>query len=303
MAAETNESIVKAQALSPSGRDMNWGLYSTFAAKMDFAPGQQYPIGTADGYYRFTPDSGRILREYQITYISRGGGWFLSESTGRKKIPLREGSIFILFPGEWHSYSPEMETGWCEYSIGFKGSWMDDIVGGGFVTPDHPVLNVRVSDTLQKLFSDFIRISTEQHSGYQQALSGMIGNILGYALYLESNASLDVNYFEKNITRAKNLIQEEYPTMNPKLVASRLGLGYSNFRSMFKKYTGTSPAKYILSVKIFRAKEMLTYTDMTVKEVAVKVGVDNYDYFSTLFKSDTGMTPLAYREFSRGHNK
>lgn len=286
--------------LSYDEKDRNWGLYSTFVAKMDFMPGQPYPPGPSDSYYKFTTDTGRVLQEYQITYISRGRGWFLSESTGRKRIPLKEGSIFILFPGEWHSYSPDMETGWCEYSIGFKGSRIDEIVRNGFVSREHPVLDVRLSDTLQGLFSEILHISLEQHSGYQQVLSGIIGNILGYALYLESNESLDVNYFEKNIAQAKNLIQEEYATMTPQLVAQRLGLGYSNFRSMFKKYTGTSPAKYILSIKIFRAKEMLTYTNLTVKEVAFKVGIENNDYFSTLFKAETGVTPLAYREYSRG---
>jgi len=295
------QSVIKGMVLSSDDKDRSWGLYSTFAAKMDFAPGQPYPVGPNDSYYKFTIDSGRVLQEYQITYISRGKGWFLSESTGRRPIPLKEGSIFVLFPGEWHSYSPDKETGWCEYSIGFKGSRMDDLVGMGFISKEHPVLNVRVSDTLQKLFSDVIRISLEQHSKFQQVLSGIISNIIGYALYLESNASLDVNYFEKNITRAKNIIQEEYSVMTPHLVAERLGLGYSNFRSMFKKYTGTSPAKYILSVKIFKAKEMLTYTDLNVKEVSYKVGIENYDYFSTLFKNDTGVTPLAYREYSRGH--
>lgn len=298
---DNTESMVKGLVLSSDEKDRSWGLYSTFTAKLDFAPGQKYPVSAGDSYYRFTTESGRVLQEYQITYLSRGRGWFMSESTGRKKIPLKEGSIFILFPGEWHSYSPEPETGWCEYSIGFKGSRVDELTEKGFISKTHPVLNVRLSDTLQKLFSDVMRISSEQHSGYQQVLSGLISNIIGYAFYLENNASLDVTYFEKNVLKAKNLIQEEYATMTPQLVASRLGLGYSNFRSMFKKYTGTSPAKFILNVKIFRAKEMLTYTDLPVKEVAYKVGIENCDYFSTLFKSDTGVTPLAYREYSRGH--
>ena len=71
------------------------------------------------------------------------------------------------------------------------------------------------------------------------------------------------------------------------------------FRTIFKKYTGISPAKYIMSFKILKAKELLTYTDLPVKEVATGSGIDNAEYFSTLFKRETGISPLDWRELSR----
>ena len=177
---------------------------------------------------------------------------------------------------------------------------MDELVEKEFITRATPVLDVRLSDTLHKLFTDAIRISMEQRPKYQQVLSGIISNIIGYALYLESSASLNPEVFEKNIESAKSIIQEDFKTVTPKTVADSLGLGYSNFRMMFKKYTGTSPAKYIKNVKIANAKNLLTYTEDPVKVVAMEVGIDNIDYFSTLFKAETGFSPLEYRNFSRG---
>ena len=88
-------------------------------------------------------------------------------------------------------------------------------------------------------------------------------------------------------------------TITPPEIAERLCMSYSNFRTIFKKYTGISPSKYIMSFKILKAKELLTYTDMPVKEVATGSGIDNAEYFSTLFKRETGVSPLDWRELSR----
>ena len=154
--------------LSHSEKDESWGLYATFAAKMSFAPHEQYPRGPRDNYYHFSTEHGRVLQEYQLTYISSGSGWFQSESLGRDKlIPLKEGSLFVLFPGEWHNYWPDKDTGWVEYSVGFNGSRMHELVGKEFIGKEHPVLSIKLNDTIQTLFSDLIKVAMEQYPKYQ----------------------------------------------------------------------------------------------------------------------------------------
>lgn len=53
---------------------------------------------------------------------------------------------------------------------------------------------------------------------------------------------------------------------------------------------------YILDVKVEKAKEMLKGADMTVSEVSLAVGYDNFSYFSKLFKDRTGVSPKEYRK-------
>ncbi|EHR4557181.1 AraC family transcriptional regulator, partial [Enterococcus faecalis] len=43
-------------------------------------------------------------------------------------------------------------------------------------------------------------------------------------------------------------------------------------------------------------KDLLRYSNQTVKEIAVDVGLENYAYFSRLFKKRTGLTPSQYRK-------
>ena len=77
-------------------------------------------------------------------------------------------------------------------------------------------------------------------------------------------------------------------------------MGYSNFRRIFKEYTGFAPAHYIQEVRLNRIKELLTNTTLPIKEIADECGLENYDYFFTLFRRLTGKTPLDYRNTTQG---
>jgi YesN/AraC family two-component response regulator len=49
-----------------------------------------------------------------------------------------------------------------------------------------------------------------------------------------------------------------------------------------------------------RAKEMLTNTSLSIKEIAFNLGYNNHDYFFTAFKRMTGQTPAEYRTITQG---
>ncbi len=55
---------------------------------------------------------------------------------------IKAGDIFLLFPGEWHSYHPSGTKGWKSYWIGFKGKNIDDRVKAGFLSPIYVVVSL-----------------------------------------------------------------------------------------------------------------------------------------------------------------
>ena len=107
----------------------------------------------------------------------------------------------------------------------------------------------------------------------------------------------------EKINRAKIIMNEQYRDISPEGVAKQLCMGYSNFRRVFKEYTGFSPAKYIQEVRIGRVKEALTNSVESVKQIAYDAGYENDDYFFTAFRRITGMTPREYRSFTQGKHK
>lgn len=64
---------------------------------------------------------------------------------------------------------------------------------------------------------------------------------------------------------------------------------------LFRLELGVSPLQYVNRRKVERAQLLLVTEDMTVKEVAWRLGFDDHSYFIRLFKKVTGTTPQGYR--------
>ena len=76
--------------------------------------------------------------------------------------------------------------------------------------------------------------------------------------------------------------------------------GYSreHFSRVFKAVTGHIPEGYRVEARLSRARELLTDTDLTVKEIAGQLGYRNEHFFSRQFKEKAGSSPTAFRTAS-----
>jgi AraC-like DNA-binding protein len=99
-----------------------------------------------------------------------------------------------------------------------------------------------------------------------------------------------------DIKRAVQAIENEW-NLNEKMekYAALCNMSPSYFYREFREYAGMSPAKYRNYIRINVAKSDLLNTNMTVKEIAEKVGFDDALYFSRIFSSITGMSPTAFK--------
>ena len=68
--------------------DEDWGIFVTTAGYVNIAPGAKYPPPGHPKGYAFDWQHGRKLHEFQLHYITRGGGIFESRTGGRKRCPL-----------------------------------------------------------------------------------------------------------------------------------------------------------------------------------------------------------------------
>jgi len=279
-----------------SERDALWGLTVTTIGYEEIGADDPYPTrGHADGYY-FELEKGRILPEYQLLYIIEGDGIFHSRNV--PEAPLHEGDFFLLFPGEWHSYHPTGPRGWKKYWIGFKGENMDDRVRANFLSPTKPIYHVGYSAEIIALYRAALNAAQEEAAYSQQMMAGIVNHLIGMMYSLERNIELKSrNQAHVDlINRARLRIRESLEvSLTIQQVAEELGVSYSNFRKLFKEHTGLSPAIYQQDLKLQRAKELLTTTDMSVKEIAYRLNFESPDYFSAKFKAKTGRKPSDLR--------
>ncbi len=302
---ETAENSVHVRYLITSEQDMWWGLTINTVGRQRVAPGESYPPRNHPVRYLFSTDRGRVLDEYQLLYIVRGKGRFASESC--RETEIAAGHMFLLFPGERHSYRPDPRTGWDEYWIGFKGENIDKRIAHGFFSRAKPVFNVGLHEEIVALYKTAIETAHDQHTGFQQMMAGIVNHLLGCAYSYDKRSSLEETWAAGQINKAKVLIAENLSggavPLSPEEIAGQLSMSYSWFRRVFKQYTGFSPSRYIQELNVQKSKELLTNTDLSSRQIAYRLGFENPDYFCTLFKRLAGVSPTRYREFTRGEER
>lgn len=299
MKKKPNDSGIGFKYLIVNDKDRKFGLWVNTVGFQAIQPNSPYPLKDHPSGYYFNTQKGRILHEYQIVYITKGKGLFISDSTPEKQ--LCKGRLMILFPGQWHTYYPLQQTGWNEYYIGFEGPIIDNIIKNSFLTKENQLWEVGLNEELVSLFSRALEIAADDKISAQQYLSGIVLHIIGMILSISKNKIFEIGDVDQKIEQAKIIMNENiFKNIDPEELAMILNISYSWFRKVFKEYTGYAPAKYFQELKLRKAKQLLVETSHSVKEISFMLDYKSTEHFFSLFKKRTGFTPLEYRIFGRG---
>lgn len=289
----------KGAYLQPTEQDARWGLETTCVGRQKIDIEASYPPQIHPSEYLYNSEDGRVLGEYQLVYLVSGHGIFESSHCPVQRI--QTGNLFMLFPGEWHSYRPLSETGWEEYWVGFKGKEMDDKVLNGFFSVYSPVFRLGLSDELVRLYSLVFDLSQKRPAGYQQYMSGIVSHVLGIVYSQNMLTRQFVPKIEDMVNKAKIFISENLQSaVYPEQVAEHLKVNHSYFCRKFKEYTGFSPSRYILEIRLQRSKQLLCSTDLNSQQIAYDCGFESSGYFCMVFRKNVGMSPLEYRRMACG---
>ena len=98
----------------------------------------------------------------------------------------------------------------------------------------------------------------------------------------------------RTLSRVRTHDWEKFPTAS--VVARRLCLSSDYLSDLLRKEVGLSAKDYIHYRLIEEAKERLLTTGKTVNEISFDLGFEYPQYFTRLFKSKTGQTPVEYRQ-------
>lgn len=135
--------------------------------------------------------------------------------------------------------------------------------------------------------------TSEEISGLRKALEKE-----GFQLLDDERARL--------IERVKNIIiqlvhQQERVTLPIKLsvmLEEQTGFDYPYLSNLFSETEGITVEKYLITQRVERAKELLAYDELSLGQIADKLGYSSTAHLSAQFKKVTGMTPSKFKQMA-----
>lgn len=79
------------------------------------------------------------------------------------------------------------------------------------------------------------------------------------------------------------------------ILSEELNLDYKHISTVFSEVTGTTIEKFQIRHKIERVKELIVYDQLSLKEIAFRMGYSSEAYLSNQFKKITGFTPSHFK--------
>lgn len=235
--------------------------------------------------------NGRI--DFGIQYIESGRCAF--EDNGEIRI-AEAGSLLLHFPKvrQHYSFKKEDKTHLCW--IHFSG------VACKMLEPlrENRTVLIKISNTKEfnRIFHMMINTSYELKPYYKTVLRGFLLSVLGIILRdATGNTRYSGGHPSGSLEKVISYININFSTaIDLEKYAAMCFVSKSRFSHMFKEYTGLSPYRYQLNVRMERAIELLTYTSMNISECSAAVGFKDCSYFCRIFKKYTGKTPMYFRK-------
>lgn len=128
-------------------------------------------------------------------------------------------------------------------------------------------------------------------------VSVLLHSLLNELILQKFRLDFTVEDIPTYILDMRHYIDEHFAEeMNLESLEKQFHLNKYQLNKEFSRYLGTPPIDYQITQKISLAKDLLRYSHKTIQEVALAVGIENFAYFSRLFKKKTGLSPSQYRK-------
>ena len=235
------------------------------------------------------------ISQYVFIYCVDGSGWY---EVGGKRYRVTADQYFILPAGEAHRYGADEETPWTIYWMHFGGPLASYYADG---TTEPKSIGVDEDSRIRYRIGLFDEIFNSLARSYdiesiRYAMS-VFHHYLASLRYIDRFRGVAASApFRDTADRIKHFLEENigrHLTLDD--IAEYVHLSPSRMSALFRQATGHSPMAYFNLLKIRCACGYLDTTDMTLTQIACRLGIEDPFYFSRLFTKIMGVSPKRYR--------
>jgi AraC family transcriptional regulator len=124
-------------------------------------------------------------------------------------------------------------------------------------------------------------------------------NILGFDLLDDKKTRLVEKIKSSIIQFIQGIEAEELNKKLSVLLSEKLKMDYHHISSLFSSIEGVTIEKYVILQRIEKAKELLMYAELSLSEIADKLGYSSVQHLSQQFKKTTGLTPSHFKSLKK----
>ncbi len=235
-------------------------------------------------------DWAHIHHEFEMVYAEESGASAICDGV---EYPIDKGNLFISFPHTIHSYkmnvdrakhmlfvfSPDDFAGFTKVLLNFR--------------PTYPVVK-NCSDKIKSIMADIKSIKDTEF--YEQKLFAYVTLLLSEvipSLELVERTQSESN----NLKRLLEYCGENFTKdLNLQTLSKELYMNKYHISHLFNDVLGISLRKYINTMRIKMAEQLLAHNEMSVNEVAFAVGFTTQRTFNRVFIEHKGITPSEFRQ-------
>lgn len=252
------------------------------------------------GYQQCSPNytyNHKIPNEYHLHFVLKGKGTLTINGVTYK---IKKDDIFLIPKDVSIDYKADTLEPWTYIWVTFDGKKATTYLRYAGFSEDRFVISSAIptlyyEPIIKKMLdSNTLTIANEiRRVGY---LYEVISRLIDAQTSEKKNAN-NYDYSRRTyVEHALEFISVNYNQITVNDIAVYIGINRSYLTSIFKKELNVSPQKYLVNYRLTKAADLITKTNLSIKEVSDRIGYKNPHDFSKMFKKVYGVSPTSYRE-------
>lgn len=234
------------------------------------------------------------MGDFSLVYVLRGQGKYIDHRG--KCFSLTKGNYFMRFPGLKHTNVIEPGADWHELFLAFGPQLCKALIDMAFIDPEKPVGFVGNQPTLVAEAWELIKRmqkANESETPYiYKTMSGILTEILAVSNQCEKKHASTMT-----IERVSDFISDHlHERITIDDISHHFGISNAKLRKDFKQIKGVPIGNFLIKKRIESSFRYLCDPDISIGEVAERMGYKSTYDFSNQFKKYIGYAPSFYRK-------
>ena len=248
--------------------------------------------------HRFTIEANTVMDGYRqgrhmhgMVCGKQGSAAYIFADGGR--IEMGPGSVALIPATAAYRVQPLGEAGFEHYTVNFLGD--GNTLPGWIPRAQMHVLRPKDPTMYWTRFEELAEGWRRMRPGYRMQARARLLSLLADYLTESMTQNVDPGAYSRTLP-AKRMIETRYAEpLSLGQLSEACGMCEGSFRRAFASVYSQSPVRYLLNLRIEKAKELLLL-GFSLEEAAQRSGFTDVNYFIRYFRKITGITPGKFRQ-------